>query len=136
MMEERTWLRDFATPFFDACAKGQLILPRCDSCGSFFWYPTALCGVCHAPEWHWEAASGKGRVYSFTVVHRPLSSDIPAPYVIASVELDEGVRMMSNIVECAPDELEIDTAVETVFGTSWNNLPVPFFRPIPTVRAA
>ena len=114
-MQERTWLRDFATPFFQACERNELIVPRCDSCGSFFWYPTALCGVCHAADWHWEPVVGRGRIYSFTVVHRPLSSEIPAPYVIATVELDEGIRMMSNIIECATDELEIETPVEAVF---------------------
>src|SRR5882724_5273469 len=92
-----------AAPFWDATAEGRLLLPRCDDCGTVIWYPKLLCPSCHSFHVSWFEASGRGTVYSFTISHRgPSAYRAAIPYVIAYVELDEGPRVMTNIVDCEP----------------------------------
>jgi uncharacterized OB-fold protein len=103
--------------FWAATARGILLLRRCDHCGSAIWYPRPFCPVCGSLNTSWSEASGKGTIYSFTVVHRSgLEGYRDAlPYVVAYVELEEGPRVMTNIVGCEPDEVEIGMAVQVVF---------------------
>jgi uncharacterized OB-fold protein len=122
-------LADLAAPFFDAAARAELVVPRCDNCSRYFFYATVLCQHCHSPKWSWTRSSGLGTVYARTVVHRPLQPELEAPYVVAVIELDEGVRLMTNIVEVDPHQVAIGQRVEAVFGDSWNGRAVPFFRP-------
>ncbi|MDO8210118.1 Zn-ribbon domain-containing OB-fold protein [Conexibacter sp. CPCC 206217] len=124
----RSNLAEISTPFFDACERGELIVPRCDACGRLFFYPTVLCPHCHSEEWGWQQVSGEATIYSFTEVHRPLGSQMPAPYVVAVVELAEGgVRMMTNILGVEPGGLAIGDPVRVQFGTSWDGRTVPLF---------
>lgn len=105
--------------FWDGLAQGRFLLPRCNGCAAWIWYPRGFCPVCGSLDTAWHEASGRGRVYSYTVVRK---SGLPGwselvPYVIAYVELDEGPRVMSNIVGCDPDTLTIGSAVRVVFPT-------------------
>jgi uncharacterized protein len=121
-------LADLAWPFFEAAARDELVIPRCDACSRYFFYATVLCQHCHSHEWTWTRSSGLGRVYASTVVHRPLQRELKAPYVVAVVELDEGVRLLTNIVAHGGAQPAIGSRVEAVFGKSWNGRTVPFFR--------
>jgi uncharacterized OB-fold protein len=119
-------------PFWRATAEGRLVLPRCDSCGAVIWYPRRFCPECHRSSISWFEASGQGTVYSFTVVRQaPEPWRKVVPYVIAQVELDEGPRVLTNIVGCDPGEVTIGQPVEVVFDRSASGHAIPRFRPRP-----
>jgi len=104
-------------PYWDATAEGKLLIKRCRTCGKVFFYPRSFCPACWSGDTEWIEASGRGRVYTFTVI---LQNDLPPfrdrlPYVIAVVELDEGVRMTTNIEGCAPDEVRCQMPVQVAF---------------------
>ncbi len=107
-------------PFWEAAAEGRLVLPRCDACGYVIWYPRRFCPVCRGREVSWIDATGQGHVYSFTVVRRVRGGPWAGagPYVIAYVELDEGPRVMTNVVGCDPDDVRVGMPVEVVFERS------------------
>ncbi|MFD5811258.1 Zn-ribbon domain-containing OB-fold protein [Rhodococcus aetherivorans] len=102
-------------PYWRGAAEGRLLLTRCEECSTYVWIPRPYCPVDQAPT-RWVEASGKGTVYSHTTVHRgERSYSKSAPFVLAYVELAEGPRIMSNIVGCAPDEVEIGMPVTVTF---------------------
>ena len=102
--------------FWNATAEGRLVLTRCDSCGMVIWYPRALCPSCGCVTISLVEASGHGTIYSFTVVHRGSGPyEDAVPYVVAYVELEEGPRVLTNIVGCTPDGVSIGQRVEIVF---------------------
>ena len=103
-------------PFWEAAAQDRLVLPRCQTCGTFIWYPRSFCPDCHTSEIEWTDASGRGTVYSFTVSLRgPGPWAERAPYVIAYIELDEGPRVLTNIVGADPQEVQVGDRVAAVF---------------------
>jgi hypothetical protein len=118
--------------FWAATARGILLLRRCDDCGSVIWYPRPFCPVCGSLHTSWSEASGKGTIYSFTVVHRSgLEGYRDAlPYVVAYVELEEGPRVMTNIVGCEPDKVEIGMAVQVVFHDTGHGSALFRFEPV------
>jgi uncharacterized OB-fold protein len=94
------------------------------------WYPRPICPVCHSVETSWEEASGLGRIYSFTIIRRPAGAYAGAdPYAFAYVELAEGPRMLTNIVDCDPMTLQVDQEVEVVFHQTEGAMALPRFRP-------
>jgi uncharacterized protein len=117
-------------PFWDATAEGRLVLPRCDTCDFVIWYPRVVCPACHATSVTWGELSGRGRVYSYTVTRRNQGrwGDV-APYVVAYVELDEGPRLLTNVVGCDPDDVHVDLEVEVVFADTGEGPALPRFRP-------
>ncbi len=119
--------------FWDATAEGRLLLARCEDCQTLIWYPRPFCPSCASLKVGWFEASGRGSVYSFTVNRRgqaDLSEYKDAGvYVLAYVELDEGPRMMTNIVECDPDTVKIGLRVEVVFHDTGQGTALPRFRP-------
>ncbi|MBV9545045.1 MAG: Zn-ribbon domain-containing OB-fold protein [Chloroflexi bacterium] len=119
--------------FWDATAQGKLLLPRCQDCDTYIWYPRPFCPACASLRITWVAASGRGTVYSFTVNRRG-AADLPeyrqvGTYVLAYVELEEGPRVMTNIVDCDPDSVRIGQAVELVFHDTGQGTALPRFRP-------
>jgi len=110
--------------FFDAASEGRLLIKRCAACGQLHHYPRALCPFCSSDRTEWIAASGRGRIYSYSVMRR-----VPVPYAIAYVTLEEGVTMMTNIVDCDLDALRIGQAVRVVFKPTEGGPPVPMFTP-------
>jgi uncharacterized OB-fold protein len=110
--------------FWDAAAAGTLLLKRCAACGESHHYPRALCPFCGSDRTEWREASGRGTVYSYSVFRRA-----PVPYAIAYVTLDEGVTMMTNIVDCDLDTIRIGQAVSVVFKPTHGGPPVPMFTP-------
>ena len=102
--------------FWDATEREQLLLPRCTACEVVIWYPREHCPACGSKDIEWFAASGRGTVYSFTITRRmPGRWGKAAPFVLAYVELDEGPRIMTNIVDCDPETVAVDQPVEVVF---------------------
>jgi uncharacterized OB-fold protein len=118
---------DVTQPFWDGIAAGRLRLQRCRDCGRHVFYPRAVCPHCTTGELEWVDATGRGSVYSFTVVHRaPPGFADDAPYAVALVDLEEGVRLMTRLVDAAPDEVEVGLAVEV---TIQGEPALPYFRP-------
>ena len=105
---------------------GKLLMKRCTDCNKTHFYPRAICPYCQSANTEWYEASGKGVIYSYSVMRRGDN-----PYAIAYVTVDEGVTMLSNIVECDYDGLSIGQAVEVVFRKSTDSRQsVPVFRPV------
>ncbi len=120
-------------PFWDATAEGRLVVPRCDECQTLIWFPRPFCPACLSTAVTWVEVSGRGTVYSFTVNRRG-AADLPdyrnvGVYVLAYVELEEGPRMMTNIVDCDPDSVRIGQPVEVVFHDTGQGNALPRFRP-------
>lgn len=118
-------------PFWDAMAEGRLVLPRCDSCGHVIWYPRQFCPTCHTTGVTWFEASGRGTVYSFTVARQAFGEwKDHVPYVIAYVELDEGPRVLTNVVGCDPEQVAIGDRVELVVDRSPEGAGIYRFAPV------
>jgi uncharacterized OB-fold protein len=104
-------------PFWDAAKKNQLVLQRCNTCSNLFFYPREACPSCLSAELEWVPVSGSGRVYSYTIVHQPQhpAFEQDSPYIFAMIQLEEGPRMVSNVVDCQLDQVKIDMPVIAVF---------------------
>jgi hypothetical protein len=111
--------------FWEATKENRLLLKKCTDCGKTHWYPRAICPHCFSSNTEWYDASGRGKIYSFSVMRRA-----EIPYVMAYVTLAEGVTMLSNIVEADFDALEIDQDVEVVFRATEGDQSLPLFRPV------
>lgn len=117
-------------PFWDATLNDELLIKRCDDCQEYHWYPRAICPFCGSFNTSWVKASGKGEIYSFAVTRRGQGQYKDAtPFVLAYVQLDEGPRVMTNIVDCDPDHLKITDRVEVVFHRTDGDAALPRFRP-------
>jgi uncharacterized OB-fold protein len=116
--------------FWTATTQGRLLLRRCTACGEAHWYPRTACPFCHSTATVWEEASGRGTVYTFSVVRRGLGGYADAPYVLAYVQLAEGPRVMTNIVDCAIESVAIGQEVEVVFHRASDDAALPRFRPV------
>jgi uncharacterized OB-fold protein len=112
------------TPFWDAAAEGRLLIKKCVTCGQVHFYPRAICPFCGSDKTEWVTASGRGTVYSYSVMRR-----VPIPYALAYVTLEEGVSMMTNIVDCDLEAIRIGQPVTVIFKPSDGGPPVPMFRP-------
>jgi len=121
--EENKW-------FWQACARHQLTLQKCGGCATLRFYPRALCPSCLSSKTEYLRASGRGKVYTFTVTHQNQAPGFrdELPYVMAYVELDEGPRLLTNIVATPPDEVTIGMAVEVVFEDVDEELAIPKFK--------
>lgn len=121
-----------AKPFWASLKEHQLTAQRCSACGSYFRFPPqALCPSCLASDYDWVPLSGKGKVYSFVTYHRawhPAYQD-KVPYNVSLIETDEGVRMVSNVVNCRPEEVFIGMPVEVVY-EDFGEYTLPKFRPL------
>lgn len=116
-------------PFWDGAAAGELRVPRCLTCARHHFYPRPACPHCGSGEVEWVTCSGRATLYSYVISHRP-APGFEAPYAIAVVELEEGVRMMSNIVgvEITPESLRLDMPLRVVFEPR-GDVCLPLFTP-------
>lgn len=114
--------------FYAGCRDGRLLLQYCGDCGRPQFYPRILCSHCGGRDLEWRDASGKGRVATFTVVRQPVSPAYEAPYVVALIDLEEGPRMMSHIVNCAPEQVRVGQAVHVTFEDWSETLSMPVFQ--------
>jgi hypothetical protein len=120
--------------FWDGCRQHQLRLLRCRDCGTWVHQPAAMCHACGSMALDWAPVSGRGTVYTWTVVHHaPLSGfQAEVPYIVAWIELEEqpGLRILSNVVDCAPDQLRAGLAVRVTFRDVSDDISLPLFRPV------
>ena len=112
--------------FQRALAEGEILLPKCDDCGAYHFFPRVLCPHCHGTAISWKQAGGKGRVHTTTVVRR--TPERGGDYNVCVVELDEGVRMMSRVEGIAPGEVVIDMPVTAFVGEA-EGVPAVLFKP-------
>jgi uncharacterized OB-fold protein len=116
--------------FWEGTRTGELRLQRCNACRKAYFPPRPFCPFCACREVSIFRASGKGRLYSYVIHHRPVPGFTP-PYAIAVVELDEGPRMMTNITDCpqTPEALVLDMPLEVAFEKLDDEITLPLFRP-------
>jgi uncharacterized OB-fold protein len=118
-------------PFWQAAARGELHLPRCRHCGTLPWPPRRCCPACGRCTFEWIAASGAGVVHTFTVVRQAADPWLATrtPYAVAMIELEEGPRIMSNVVGCSVDQVHIGLPVRVAFVDAGDGLSLPVFTP-------
>ena len=119
-------------PYWEGTAQGKLLLPHCQLCKQVIWYPKTLCTQCGHIGVDWVAAKGTGSIYTYTIMRAtraagPYSEAVP--YVVAYVELDEGPRIMTNIIDCDPEKLAIGQRVKVVFCDTGEGNALPRFTP-------
>ena len=120
-------------PFWDGCTAGRLVLPRCDRCDELIWYPRRFCPFCAGTDVSWAEVSGRGTVYSYTIIRRGSGAFRHAgPYVLAYVELDEGPRMLTNVVGADPESVHVGQPVHVVFDDTGDGEAIPRFAPAPS----
>lgn len=113
-----------SAPYWEATKEGKLMLKKCGDCGETHFYPRTLCPNCFSDNTEWFQASGKGKIYTYSVIRRA-----EIPYVIAYVTLEEGVTMLSNIVDCGLDDVSVGQAVEVDFRATEGGEALPVFKP-------
>ena len=116
-------------PFWEGTRNGKLMLQRCNDCGAFRWTPQHLCIQCDSEAYEWTQVSGRGTVYSHTRVERPPLAAFAPGYVIAVVQLDEGPLMLTNLVDCAPEEVTVGLPVDVVFEKASDEITLYKFKP-------
>lgn len=123
-------ITELTKPHWDAIQRGQLSVQRCDDCQAWVFYPSHWCTSCYSEKLTWTLCSGKGEVYSFSVVrYPPYDSFAEVPYVLATIELAEGVHMMTNVVNCDPEEVRVGMKVQLTFEERDGGFKVPQFEP-------
>ena len=113
-----------AVPYWDAARDGKLLVKKCNSCGELYHYPRPFCPFCMSDDTEWFECSGEGTIYTFSIMRRA-----PVPFALAYVELAEGPRILTNIVECDFDALDCGQPVRLTFLPTEGGPPVPVFRP-------
>jgi len=123
----------FTVNFWDAAREHRLVVPRCTSCGTYRFPPSAFCYVCRTQEVEYVEQSGRGTLYSYTVAWHPLLPDVSdaVPYIPAVVELPDtgGVRLVANLVDVRPSEVRIGMDLELVWRDVHDDVTIPTFRP-------
>jgi len=116
--------------YWEACKRGELRLQKCAGCAHVRFPPAALCPRCLSESFAWEPMSGRGKVYTWIVVHRPQHPAFfeDVPYNVAIVELEEGPRLHSRIVGCSNEAIEIGMPVEVVFEKKNDDVTMPYFK--------
>jgi hypothetical protein len=118
--------------FWDGCKEGKLLIQQCEDCEHHIFYPRAVCPNCMSDRIKWVESSGKGKVYSYTVARRPAHPAFAdqVPYVVALITLDEGVRMMTNLINVEVEKVSCDMPVEIVFVKVDEQITLPKFQPL------
>lgn len=103
--------------FWEGCNEGKLLIQKCLDCKTHIFYPRAVCPHCMSDDIKWVESSGKGKVYSYTIARRAAHPSFKedVPYVVALIELDEGVRILSNIINCNVEDVKCEMPVKVVF---------------------
>ncbi len=117
-------------PFWEGCQQGKFLLQYCERCQRYQCYPRLYCMQCGFEGLRWREASGRGVIYSYTIIHQNKSPEFmpDVPYTVAIVQLEEGTRLLSNIVDSAPAELHVDQPVSVVFEAVTDTISLPRFR--------
>lgn len=130
---------DYERGFWEATRNGELRIQRCDDCGIFRHLPTPMCPECSSLQFTWTPVSGRGRIYSYVIVRHPVHPAIrereQTPYNVCLIELEEqkGLRICSNVLNVAPEDIAIDMPVQVTFVASVDDpkVALPMFVPAP-----
>jgi uncharacterized OB-fold protein len=117
--------------YWDGCRNHELLLQRCSQCRQVQFYPRIICTGCASDDLEWIKANGQGKILSYTIVRRAVSEayEPDVPYVVALIELNEGPTMMSNVVQCDPEALQIGDPVRVLFEDWSEDISIPQFSP-------
>lgn len=123
---------DSTQQFWSGTREGRLAIKRCNACRRAHFYPRPFCPYCWSEDVVWEDATGRGTLYTYSVVYH---NDLPpfperVPYVAAIVELDEGPRLMTNVVDCPFDQLRVGMELEVTYRQETDEITLPIFRPL------
>ncbi len=123
-------------PFWEAASQNKLVLQRCRQCEAYVWCPRPSCTECGSDQLKWTSVSGRGSVFSFTVIRQVIARGAAAfekeiPYIVAWIDLEEGPRFCTNVVDCPIDKVTIGMPVEVVFDKASSEITLPKFRPRP-----
>ncbi|MGB9498801.1 MAG: Zn-ribbon domain-containing OB-fold protein [Dissulfuribacterales bacterium] len=125
-------IQPWSKGFWEGARNNKLLIQECKECGEKIFYPRKSCPECWSSNLGWSEASGKGTIYTYSVtmtgVEEVFAEDLP--YVLACIDLEEGIRMMSKIVGCDPEAVEIGMEVEVVFEKLTEEISLPYFRPV------
>jgi uncharacterized OB-fold protein len=123
---------EISAPFFNGAREGKLILQHCSGCDRWSFPVRERCPHCFAARLEWRQASGRGTLYTFTVMHQVMNPGFASavPYNVAQVDLEEGVRMVSNVVGIRNDALRVGMKLEAVFEDGGEGISLPKFRPV------
>jgi uncharacterized OB-fold protein len=124
-------IEDESRPFWDAAREGKFLIRRCDDCGTVHHYPRPFCPSCWSENVSWVEASGRATLYTYSTV---FMNDLPPfneriPYVAAAVDLEEGPRVMTNVIDCDPAELRVGMALKVVYTAVTDEFTAPMFTP-------
>ena len=123
-------LNEDTKPFWSGCKEHQLRFQRCKDCGHIRWPASMICPECYGQNTEWIVACGKGNIYTFVVYHMAyhpgFENDLP--YVVAIVELEEGLHILTNLVGCSPDEVKCDMPVEVTWEDITEEFSLPKFK--------
>ncbi|MBI2171067.1 MAG: Zn-ribbon domain-containing OB-fold protein [Chloroflexi bacterium] len=118
-------------PFWEAARRGEYLIQQCEDCGQHQWYPRGFCAHCWSRRIRYVKATGRGTVWTFTITYQNRTPGFAeeVPYVLALVELEEGVKVFTNIIGCRPQEVRMGMPVEVTFVPATPQVHVPMFRP-------
>jgi uncharacterized OB-fold protein len=128
----RPVLEGLTAAYYEHCAGGELRFQRCDDCGAWRHPPRVLCATCGSSRWSWQRSTGRGRIFTWTVVHQAMNPAYASevPYAVIVVEMDEGVRVVANLRGAGPEVLCLDLPVEVTFEAVDGTLTLPMFQPL------
>ena len=120
-------------PFWDAARRHELVVQRCERCGTHRFPARDICSRCLSRAAEWVRVSGRGSVFSWAVMHQVYHPGFASevPYAVVVIALDEGARLVSNLIGCPPAEIRADMPVEVVFDDVTPEVTLPKFRPVP-----
>lgn len=114
-------------PFWEGCRAHELRYQHCAACGSANFPPTEHCRQCLSENLRWQPGSGRGEIYSWTVVYRPVTAEFEPPYAPAIITLDEGYQMLTNVVGVPPEDLDVGLRVRVEFHATGPDVTLPYF---------
>jgi uncharacterized OB-fold protein len=123
-------LEGLSQEFYDWCKKHELRFQRCSDCATWRHVPREMCAECGSWNWEWAQSSGRGTLFTWTIAERPLHTGFvdAVPYASVVIEMEEGVRIVSEVVDVAPGDLEMDMPVEVTFDDVTDEITLPKFR--------
>ena len=119
-------------PFWTACQRGILLIQHCPQCGFYQFYPRALCSNCWSLSVDWIESSGEGQIWAYTVTYQNRTAGFTKdlPYVLALVELKEGIKLFTNVIDCEPSDVKIGMSVKVTFTRANDKVSIPYFKPV------
>jgi uncharacterized OB-fold protein len=123
---------EWTKPFWEAAKRHELVIPRCKTCDQLFFYPRSECPRCLSNDIEWMKVSGRGHLHTYTVVYQPANAAFrdDTPYIYAVVQLNEGPRMVSNVVQCEIEAVRVDMPLEAVFDDVTPEWTLVKFKPV------